>query len=341
MTTRAFFGINIAIGYAREWGKLLERVRDSRPSVLVCHVDKPDQVARAAELMPAAGPDCVMILRTWHPKEKEFHWRDHAQNRRYVVNPVDYLNDWMFAVRAGFVLQPLCDIDGSAEPQRAYEWCAEIIAAVRALGFRHKVLALPSYAVGNPPLWGSPGWTEWHTKLLQLISANRDLVYYCANEYGPGADRIGRIRKTLVEPCQALGLELPECILSENGVDAGADALQHFRSRGWTGRQYGAWLVGEAKAWYVPLIEGGLKLRAACFVWGDSGGFDGFNLEQEPDFWDVLLMTGPLVDYERVRPPPVPEPPPPPHAEDDRVTLRLTPAERTALAGVLERLLNA
>jgi hypothetical protein len=339
MTVRALFGINIAIGYAREWGKLLDRVRGSRPSVLVCHVDKADQVARAAELRAAAGPDCVMILRTWHTKEKEFHWRDVAQNRRYVVEPVDYLNDWMFAVEQGFVLQPLCDIDGSAEPQRAYEWCREIIQTARMLGLRQKVLALPSYAVGNPPLWGSPGWTEWHTKLLQLISANRDLVYYCANEYGPGADRIGRIRKTLVEPCQALGLELPECILSENGVDAGADALQHFRSRNWAPKFYGQWLAGEAHSWYVPLIaDHRLKLRVAVFVWGDSGGFEGFNVEQEPEFWQGLDENQPLIDYGLLALPPDPPPPPPP--TDDRVTITLTPAERSALTSVLERLLG-
>jgi hypothetical protein len=172
--------------------------------------------------------------------------------------------------------------------------------------------------MGNAaPLWKPfPRGTRVSAPILETVSPvvtqYRDQHDLGLHEYLPGGntDRVGRFTRVLAL-CHKYNIRLPRIIITEWGVDSdnGEPAKLGYKARGWSAQHYLNELMRVYKDVYEPWVQAGVIVGMCLFSYGDSGGWEAFDVSRDVEFINGLNIFKLLRTNE---PAPAPQPDPRP-----------------------------
>lgn len=319
------FGFNIHLRYVKDIGKLYERMDAIKPAVCVVMVDdnpppKEDQTPYIQQFA-AKYPNTLIVGRVKHDHDAGYHLPppNDPQHRTDIASPNDFLNKWGHLGRGNISLyalnEPLAsEKTSAADIEELILWCVMTIKEAVRRGIS---LTIGNFGMGQPAL--NTNGTEWDARfdpILKLCSQYRDTIFLGLHEYGPEEPfQWGRINFMLAR-CRTLGIEPPRVILSEFGVDATTDKRNGYRARGWDGDYYMRRLIEVYNLIYMPLIAQGIIKGTTLFSYGNSGGWESFDVETDAAFFATLDTALKAGSFKVVTPPPAPVPTPPPTPPD-------------------------
>ena len=319
------FGFNCHLRYVKSIGKLHERMAALNPAVQVVMVDdnpppKEDQTVYIQDFA-SRYPQTLIVARVKHDHDAGYHTPpvNDPEKRKYIASPTDFLNKWgdlgrgnmsLYALNEPLASEELTD----AEVTRLIEWCQEVIE--QAIG-RGISVTLPNFGMGQPAL--NAALNEWDTRfdpLLKLLSKHRHNVFAGLHEYGADEPyHWGRLMFMLAR-CKTLNIPAPKVIVTEFGVDATPGTRNGYKARNWSGDFYMRQLAGVYKRVYMPLVDQGILKGTCLFAYGNSGGWQSFDVEEDQPFFDTLTYVRasgsmkPTKPIPPILPPPAPVPPP-------------------------------
>jgi hypothetical protein len=308
--------VNAHIRYMKAYeGGFLPWIKQLNPAVLVTMVDdnppgKEDQTPYIQQLA-AQIPHTRVVARVKHDLDGGFHTKPQTDPRRWVADPDDFLNKWGHLGKRNMSLYALnepddgIDDDGKVDPEkvkRLNEWCVAVMEKAAA---RDISVTIANFGTGIP----AEVTRQWHfafDPILCCLSKYRDLHLLGLHEYLPDeVFRVGRFR-FMLSRCKELGIPPPRVIITEHGVDTDGGPRNGYRSRGWSGAQYGDILLDVYQRIYRPFVESGVIAGLCVFSYGNSGGWESFDVESDKDFKDKLLAAPEIVVKAD---PPSPQPP--------------------------------
>lgn len=308
-------GLNIHVGYVQNWGGLLSRLDQLQPLVNLCHIDNPDQMGRVRELQQRY-PQTQLIVRmyTENPKEGDYHLAGDQQG--YRMAPGEFVRQYAELGRGGLILNAQNEPSGYEQLDRLTAWHGAALVAADQLEVR---LAGPAFGMGHPAL-GSPDDNEWTSALVPLLKGYGyrraahwlNLHEYALRDREPNNYHMGRFRR-MAALCERLKIAMPNVVVTEWGVDRGGQG-SGYKGQGLDGPGYADWLV-DAYAIYRLWVNTGVIKGLCIFCYGNSGGWETFDVEPDGDFWTRFLGRVPRVD--RAEPTPSPEPQPTPTPEPE------------------------
>lgn len=317
------FGYNIHLRYVKDIGKLYERMAATRPAVCVVMVDaktRPDQEDQTPYIQQFAAryPDTLIVARVKHDHDAGFHTppQNDPQNRPYIASPNDFLNEWGHLGRNNMTLyalnEPLANEETTdADVERLMLWCVTTITEAVRRGIS---LTVGNFGMGQPAL--NKALTEWDTRfdpLLILLSKYRDTIFLGLHEYGPDEPFAwGRIN-FMLKRCEELKIPPPRVVITEFGVDATASTRNGYKAREWSGDYYMRRLIDVYNRIYMPLIDKGIVKGTCLFSYGNSGGWQSFDVENDAAFFETLdtaLKAGSFKSKPVEIPTPTPTPQP-------------------------------
>lgn len=318
------FGFNIHLRYVKDIGKLHERMRTFKPSVCVVMVDdnpppKEDQTVYIQEFA-ARYPQTLIVARVKHDHDAGYHLppSHNPDNREYVASPTDFLNKWGHLGRNNMTLYALNEPHASekttdADVQKLIKWCTDVVEQAVQRGVS---VTIGNFGMGQPAL--NAALNEWDSRfdpLLILLSKYRDSVFLGAHEYGPEEPfQWGRLLFMMAR-CRKLGIQPPRMVITEFGVDATTDKRNGYKAREWSGDFYMRQMVDVYKHVYMPLVDQGVVKGTCLFSYGNSGGWQSFDVEDDKAFFDTLetvIGSGSLKPTRPIPPITTPDTPPPP-----------------------------
>jgi hypothetical protein len=309
------FGFNIHLRYVKDIGKLHERMRSINPAVLLVMVDdnpngKEDQTVYIQEFA-TRYPQTLIVARVKHAHDAGYHTppMNDPEKRPYIASPTDFLNKWGHLGRDNMTLyalnEPLASEEISdGEMQRLVDWCCQVIELAVQRGIS---VTLPNFGMGQPALKDNQ-WDERLDPLLRMLSKYRANIFVGLHEYGIEEPfHWGRLMFMLAR-CKALGIDPPRVIITEFGVDATTGTRNGYKSRDWTGDYYVKQLIPVYKRTYMPLVDQGILKGTCLFSYGNSGGWQSFDVEDDQSFWDTLTVAILSGSMKPTKPlPPLPE----------------------------------
>lgn len=282
---QSIIGVNAHMNYMRNRPLFYERMRRLNPSMIVAFIDDMNHRHWIDDLKRNL-PDTIVVSRMYHPMDGAFHMRRH-DGAEWVSSPSDTLN-WLGGLgRDGLVCSLLNEPGTGGDVERLMKWTTETLVRATHMGV---VTCIGNFSVGTPGIRES----EWEPGFDLLLKALQDSPHYLGlHEYLPGETyRVGRILM-MIRRCATLGYKMPKVLITEYGVDTDGGALNGYRSRGWTGQQYAETLCEVAQRVYMPLVNASVLHGAAVFCYGNSGGWENFDVETDNGFWDTLEKHAP------------------------------------------------
>lgn len=330
-------GFNIHLRYVKDIGKLYRRMDSLQPAVQTVMIDKDEHIPFVLDLA-ARYPQTLIVGRVRDVNDGGFHTEpvNDPQQRKYIASPNDFLNRWG-ALGQGKNLslytlnEPMCKEDMTDdEIKRLTDWYVETVNLAKGRGIS---LTGPNFGYGQPGL-NRPVNDQWDARLdplLYNLSANRDTMFLALHEYGPGEPHhLGRLLFMLAR-CHELKILAPKIVIPEFGLDSTTSPQNGYKARGLSGDAYVKQMSPVIKRIYMPLVEQGILLGWCFFSYGNSGGWDAFDVEDDEPFFDTLSYaiasgsmkpTKPIPPYFPppeppvvIEPPPAPVEPPPPAPE--------------------------
>lgn len=289
MTSR--LTVNCLPQYSADYGKLTVFLRSLDPSAIVISIDSMNAANRVYELQQTL-PKAQVIARYVFPQDGGMHTKPQAANdtRKYVVSPLDAINAWGNLGNGGRMLylanEPQANGALQDDIARLSAWTLEAINLANERNIRLCVL---NFGVGHPALMGSGEYDARFDDVLTALSKNRDQHALGMHVYQP-ADTF-TLLDGLIKRCKTLGITPPRVYITEAGFDAGSggDALNGYRSRGFSGQQFAAFMVDKVKNVYAPYIADDVLQSVAVFCWGGEHSWHNFNVETDTDWQTTIL----------------------------------------------------
>lgn len=285
MTSR--LTVNVQCQYVADWAKTLAFLRALQPTAVVACIDSMNALNRVLELQQAL-PNTKVIGRYVFANDGAMHMKPQAagDTRKYIVSPQDAINAWGDLGKDGRMLYLLNEPMANGAPQediaRLSAWC---VAAIEYAASKNVSLCLLNFGVGHPALVGTNSEYDMRfDDVLKALSAHRDTMALGMHIYQP-ADTFTRL-DGLVKRCKWLGITPPRVHITEAGFDAGSggDALSGYRSRGYTGEQFAAFMIDKTRNVYSPYITDDIVQSVAVFCWGNEASWKAFNVENDDGF---------------------------------------------------------
>jgi len=289
MTSR--LTVNCLPQYSADYGKLTVFLRSLDPSAIVISIDSMNAANRVYELQQTL-PKAQVIARYVFPQDGGMHTKPQAANdtRKYVVSPLDAINAWGNLGKGGRMLylanEPQANGALQDDIARLSAWTLE---AINLANERNISLCVLNFGVGHPALMGSGEYDARFDDVLTALSKNRERHALGMHVYQP-ADTFTRL-DGLIKRCKTLGITPPRVHITEAGFDAGSggDALNGYRSRGFSGQQFAAFMVDKLKNVYAPYIADDVLQSVAVFCWGGEHSWKNFNVESDTDWQTTIL----------------------------------------------------
>lgn len=301
---QSLIGFNAHLPYIRDWALFINRMQALNPALMVAYIDNMNDAPLVTRLQ-AIIPDTLIVARLYHPQDGAFHLK-RADGAEWVASPVDTIN-WLQDLGNGGQFISLLNEPGTGENTlRLTTWLRDCMAIASGRGKR---LAVANFSTGTPAIENGQ-WVEAFDALLRSISGTEHAL--CVHEYLPGEPyRVGRLL-TALKRCEKLNIAPPQIFVTEFGVDTEGGIFSGYRSRGWAGDVYAGALCEVARRVYLPLAQSGVFGGAAVFSYGNSGGWEAFDVEGDQAFFDALMKLTPRYKaIVPVKPPPAPVAPPP------------------------------
>jgi len=284
--------INIQCQYVADWGKTLDFLRKLDPVAVVACIDSMNAKNRVFELQQAL-PNTRVIGRFVFGNDGGMHLKPLAagDNREYVVSPTDALNAWGELGKDGRTLYLLNEPQANGALQddisRLVRWMLEALNIATERGIS---LCIANFGVGHPALMGNGEYDARFDDVLNMLSKRRDTHSLGMHVYQP-ADTFTRL-DGLIKRCKSLGITPPRVHITEAGFDAasGGDALNGYKSRGYSGSQFAAFQIDKLKNVYSAYIVDDVLQSVATFCWGNDASWKAFNVENDTD-WQSTILT--------------------------------------------------
>lgn len=302
---------NSHIRYIKDIGGFNSFVDDLKPSYLLAYVDKKEHGLHI-QTMQQRFPNTKIIARVYveNPASREglegkFHLPA-ADGRKWIVSPVDALNEWGSLGQNGLILNLLNEPDtyNYENVKPLTDWIEQVCNLAIA---RNISVMVGNFSTGHPPVVNGM-WSSEYDRLLTILSEKRNQgIYLGLHEYGITAGRVGRL-DAMVSRCDKLGIPAPNVIISEFGIDHSPNEVPEllgYRSRNMAGIPYADWIATTVNNAYRKHIDSGV-LKAVCvFSYGNSGGWNSFDIEGDSDFRSQLLIHNTKGVFELTPPKPV------------------------------------
>lgn len=299
---------NVHLRYVKSIDALHKRVDELKPARVMICVDQDAHLLYVREFQKRhpAVEVCVRVVDTvpdGQPRDGAWHTKPKASgdSREYLASPEDFLNRWGEFGKNGLILNVLNEPSGEEPPDvldRLVRWTLRLLELATERSIRVGVL---NFATGHPYVaWheDEKRW-EWDARfdpILTYLSEHPEQELW-DHEYFPsaGQGRVGRIL-AMVNRCKRLGIEIPNVAITEFGWDNdphSGDKRSGYQSRGINGADYALETCATIKNVYKPLIDAGKLKMVAIFSYGNSGGWDSFNVENDVNFNKVLAENAP------------------------------------------------
>lgn len=282
---QSLIGMNAHLPYIRDWQRFIARMQALNPALMVGYIDNLNDAKLITRLRESL-PNATIVARLYHPQDGAFHLK-RADGAEWVASPADTIN-WLQVLGDGGQYISLLNEPGTAENTlRLTTWLRDCMAIASGRGKR---LAVANFSTGTPAIENGQ-WVEAFDPLLRAISGTNHAL--CVHEYLPGElYRVGRLL-TALKRCEKLNITPPQIFVTEFGVDTDGGKESGYRSRGWTGEAYANMLCDMARRMYLPLAQSGVLGGAAVFSYGNSGGWEAFDVENDQAFFDTLMKSTP------------------------------------------------
>ena len=299
---QSVIGMNAHLSYIKDWGQFHARMQALNPALVVAYIDNLND-AHLITRLQAIIPNTLVVTRLYHPQDGGFHL-PRTDGAEWVAAPADTIN-WLSVLAGnGRVLSLLNEPGTTADVARLSKWINETLKIAAARGI---VCCVGNFSTGTPPIIGS----QWDMSFDDILRAVADTPHYLGlHEYLPGETyRVGRLAMAL-KRAATIGVKLPKLLITEYGVDTDGGKESGYHTRDWTGDYYATTLCDVARRNYLPLANAKVLYGAAVFSYGNSGGWEAFDVENDKAFWDTLLRNAPRVSIApaAVVPPAPPKP---------------------------------
>lgn len=243
-------GLNILAQSVSDRHRLFAVLDTLQPSCVVVMDDM-----QLAQAIRQRLPTCIVVHRSWHPNDHEFHnqW-----------SPQQFVDAYCTNVPQGIVVQVLNEPSGYTDLRPLAAWCASVITLAAARGVR---VAVPNLAVGHPDdVRVKNGELD---VLLRTLSTHIN-CYLALHEYLHTDPRVEPWLvtrfKAIDERCRTLGINPPKKLITEAGRDVGGGVNDGWRAV-FTEERYAEKLIQQAQL-YAPYNVVGM----AVFCYGKGGG---------------------------------------------------------------------
>lgn len=293
--------------------QLVSDAKALNPTTILAYADDGDGVTvdknHPLYILQRELPNTRIFVRIFDKDDHRFHAANPADGK-YVVSPAEYLSRWGFLGKQGRTLQVMNEPSGyGADTTRLASWLEELIPQASKLGVS---VAVPAFAVHHPQTYGGE-WVAVWDRVLRLLVEHHQFVNL--HEYGPEYlydPRMGRFM-TLLRRCATLGIKPPRIFISEWGLDSlpGEAAGNGYKARGYSGKGYLAYLREQYSRHYASYVRNGVIVGLAIFSYGNSGGWEKFDVGTDRDFLNgapAAFQTAdarPLIDIPASTPAPV------------------------------------
>lgn len=280
--------INVMPQYVANWAKVWGFLRLLEPVAVVVGIDDMKAANRVYELQSAL-PNTLIIGRYIFSQDGGMHLKP-DDSRKYIVSPLDALSSWGDLGKGGRMLYLLNEPQANGALQddiaRLSAWMLEAISLASERGIR---LCIGNFGVGHPMLMGNGEYDARFDDVLTALSKTRDSHALGMHVYQP-ADTLTRL-EGLIKRCKTLGIQPPRVHITEAGFDAGSgsDPLNGYRSRGYSGTQFGLFQVDKVKNVYSPYMTDDVLQSVATFCWGNDASWKNFNVESDTD-WQATVL---------------------------------------------------
>lgn len=291
MTSR--LTVNVQCQYVADWAKTRAFLRSLQPTAMVACIDNMSALNRVLVLQ-ADNPQATVIGRYVFAQDGGMHTKPQAagDTREYVVSPSDALNAWGELGKAGRMLylanEPQANGASADDIARLSKWTIEAINLATERGISLCVL---NFGVGHPALTGFGEYDPRFDDVLTLLSKHREQHALGMHVYQP-ADTFTRL-DGLLKNCKRLGITPPRVHITEAGFDAGGngDLLNGYRSRGYSGEQFGGFMIDKVRNVYAPYFTDDVLQSVAVFCWGNDASWRNFNVENDEGFKSTVLTA--------------------------------------------------
>lgn len=223
-------------------------------------------------------PNCIVIHRTWHPRDHEFP---------NEVQPEWFIQNYCQNVPAGIVVQ-CCN-----EPTGYGNLAGNALWFKTVMDLSPVPLALPNWGVGHPR-------EDFGTDLdPMLLAFGRNPEHLLAvHEYfqqEPAGEQPFHIKRfqSIITRCQQLGIPPPKIVVTEAGRDVGGGARDGWRGTGWSEVTYGAKLQQQATLYKNTPVVG-----MCVFCMGKGGG----SMWESFDFETAGTVKQMMIDWNGANP---------------------------------------
>jgi hypothetical protein len=154
-------------------------------------------------------PNCIVIHRTYHPDDAEFHMK---------WTPTQFADAYLANVPQGIVVQVLNEPSGYSNLPNLAGWCSSVMSIASGRGIR---VCVPNFGVGHPT--EAPGtqldglWTAFGLFPEHYLGVHE---YFQQDPVGEQPYHIKRWQSAVTR-CQQLGITPPKIIVTEAGRDVG------------------------------------------------------------------------------------------------------------------------
>lgn len=316
---------NCHLPYIKNYPRFIKRMQKLNPRGLVGLVDS-DNDMPMIEGLKADLPNTRIVGRVVvKDRDGEFHLKPKAKddNREWIASPVDFMNRWGRLGRRGGTLYAENEPGTGYDPAKAdevgdVERLVKWTVQTAQMGMLNDTsLCLLNLGTGQPKIFNDE-WDSIFDPILKMPPGTWDRHMIGLHEYKPRPGRILRL-KALLKRCQTLKVQPPKLGITECGWDRDPNStedskLRGYKVRGMNGLAYFNDLRELIEVDYRPFIDAGILLFVAVFCYGNSGGWDDMDVENDDGFWEALnewkYVPGTVT--------PTPEPQPEPEKEPEK-----------------------
>jgi len=282
--------INVNCSYVKDWNATLRFLRALDPVTVIAVIDNMANKGRILEIK-AALPHakiiarCIIVVEEGKQLDGAMHLKPQDSNY-WLVSPGAFLDKYGELGQSGLSLsyfnEPQTSNATDENIRRQVQHMIETLGLAIQRGIS---LVVGNWGVGQAPDWAGGRFDD----VLTLISRHPELFAVGLHLYAP-VDTFNEL-DGLIARSKAIPIPKVPVIVSEFGfdTDGNANGLNGYRSRGYSGVQFGGWCVDKLKNVYSPYIQAGTLDSVAVFGWGYAASFANFDVETDTD-WQATIL---------------------------------------------------
>lgn len=291
--TPSILGLNFSIDHTADVAKRDTFHNALAPAYSVAMIDAAKDKSRIRKV-ELDYPDTTIIGRIWHRTQGGFHLKPTGkgdEDKEFVASPedvADEMGDLGIANKSwAYVLnEPMGkseDTSGDEIQDRLFRWNARwmdksIIQKRRSVMF--------NWGDREPQIINGM-WHERQWGLLKRMAIYPNLFMIGMHFYGP--DDVRPHLDAYLKTCEKIGIDPLRVLGTEFGVDTDAgSATNGYRSRGWTGEQFGQWIEKTITTELAPYIKSGVLAGLQLFTWSKHPDWSAFDVTDDLGLQDYL-----------------------------------------------------